>query len=319
MAEEDEFGFGFDEPAEEEQPSQPQPAQPTPQPQPQPTPTPQPQPAPPQPQPAQRPSTSRAAKGLTPAEAAAENDTLDGIEDALEGAFAMSAPHAQPAGYSSDGEYAGDPNIAPKFAAALEEVPHERSYDSVMLKWGSLRGQIVHELKLQAMPVSDGGGADGDGFSKGYDKARGGVELKVPQPLDTNVMKVHNLRPETRYVFRAVAKNEAGTTRSPDMAAPIQTLRYAPPRGDRSGWLVVLPDRRKSGGTVKTLGRRFSLRGKRGPDRFFFVLDGTLLSWHKAVRKTGARNELKKGGLTRGDTEKRKKGKAWSVPTRASP
>jgi hypothetical protein len=219
-------------------------------------------------------------KGLTPAEAAAQGDDLDGIEEALGGAFDMSAPRAQPAAYMG-GEYAGDPNIAPTFPRALEEVAHERTYDSVMLKWESLRGQIVHELKLQAMPM-DGSGAEGDGFGKGFDKARGGVEYKVPDPIGTNVMEVHNLKPETGYVFRAVAKNDAGTTRSPSMAAPIKTLRYAPPRGDRSGWLVILPDRRKSGGTVKTLGRRFSLR-KRGPDRFFFVLDGTLLSWHKTV------------------------------------
>lgn len=239
--------------------------------------------------------------GMTPAEAAAQGDDLDGIEDALGDAFALPlgsaspasasttaatlAPHAQHAGYA-DGEYAGDPNIAPRLAAAPRDVPVERSYDVVVLRWDSLRGQIVHELRVQGMPVPAGAEAAAAdeasraAFAGGFAKARGGVEVVVPDATETNCAWLAGLTPETAYAFRLVARNDAGTTESAPSRV-LRTLRYAPPRGDKSGWLVVLPDRRKVG-TVKTLGRRLSLR-KRGPDRFFFVIDGTLLSWYKAV------------------------------------
>ncbi|EGD77941.1 hypothetical protein PTSG_09576 [Salpingoeca rosetta] len=168
----------------------------------------------------------------------------------------------------------GDPNVKP-ILEVPGEVEDRRRSDSITLKWPSLQGQVIHEVKLQAMPAFPG-------FEGGFDTtpSGGGKSTTVKDPLDNNFGSVDGLKPSTEYVFRMVAKNEAGTTLGP-ATAPIKTLEYAPERGDKSAWLTVLPDRKKMSG-VKSLGRRFSFK-KLKPLRYFFVLEGALLTWYKEV------------------------------------
>lgn len=178
-------------------------------------------------------------------------------------------------GFDEAREEKGDPNVKPVLEAP-GEVDHMRHFDSITLKWQSLMGQVVHSLKLEAMPASVG-------FANGFDASAqcGGKSAKVKNPLENNFGTINGLEPSTSYVFRMVATNEAGTTTGP-VSVPISTLRYAPPRGDKSAWLYVLPDRKKASG-VKSIGRRLSLR-KFKPTLYFFVLEGALLTWFKEVR-----------------------------------
>ena len=56
-------------------------------------------------------------------------------------------------------------------------------------------------------------------------------------------------------------------------------LEYSPQRGDISGFLYLFEVEKP-----KTFGRRLSLKKKGdGPDRYWFVLDGALLTWYTDV------------------------------------
>ncbi len=49
------------------------------------------------------------------------------------------------------------------------------------------------------------------------------------------------LEPTTEYVIRLVAKNPAGHTDG-EPSKPISTLAYAPARGDKSSWLIMVSE-----------------------------------------------------------------------------
>eukprot|EP00730_Choanoeca_flexa_P005314 TRINITY_DN11924_c0_g2_i1.p1 TRINITY_DN11924_c0_g2~~TRINITY_DN11924_c0_g2_i1.p1 ORF type:complete len:347 (+),score=102.75 TRINITY_DN11924_c0_g2_i1:199-1239(+) len=169
-------------------------------------------------------------------------------------------------------EYDGDPNVKPK-AGTVEENKELRAHDQVGIKWTSFKGQVVNTLRVQIMPARVG-------FEQGYQSAMGKeVVIKPPKSKIATIIK--KLKPNTEYVFRIVAVNDAGAGISAP-TPPIRTCYYAPDRGDKSAWFKVIPDKKSGGGGMRTLGRRFSISKKR-QDRYWLVLDGALLTWYKDI------------------------------------
>lgn len=200
-------------------------------------------------------------------------DEFENLEEEF-GDFGFGFEEGAAAEPGAPGAYEGDPNIAPKLEPPLEDVP-KRSWDTLVFSWDSLM-QAITNVKLQAMPLPMG-------FSGGYDSSiAGGGKMVVVKddPKRATTATITGLKPETEYAVRIVAKNPAGVTEGPP-CAPIQTLRYGPPRGDKSAWLMLLPDYTKEN-AIKTIGRKMSLKRKAPPIRWF-VLDGALLSWYKKV------------------------------------
>lgn len=169
-----------------------------------------------------------------------------------------------------------DPNVKP-ITPPLLEVISAREHDSVQFVWKPL-GQHVHTLFLQCMPIKKGKG----GFSSGFDGSEkaGGLKVKIENPLKASKGGINRLQPESDYVFRLVATNGAGYCDGP-VTPIITTIPYAPLQGDKSGWLMKLKDSTADKGK-NTLSRRLSLTSFK-PSRFWFVLEGALLSWYKTV------------------------------------
>lgn len=199
-------------------------------------------------------------------------DEFENLEEEF-GDFGFGFDETTPQG---DAVYEGDPNIKPKLEPPREDVS-KRSWDTLVFTWEPVM-QAVTNLKLQAMPLPAG-------FANGYDSSSAGggkmVVVKEGDPKRATSATLTGLKPETEYVVRIVAKNPAGITEGPPTPAPIPTLRYGPPRGDKSAWLMLLPDYSKEN-AIKTIGRKMSLKRKTPPIRWF-VLDGALLSWYKNV------------------------------------
>jgi hypothetical protein len=197
-------------------------------------------------------------------------DEFENLEEEF-GDFGFGFEEATPNGEAA---YEGDPNIQPKLEAPREDVS-KRSWDTLGFAWEPLM-QAVTNVKLQAMPLPAG-------FSEGFDSSSNGggksVAVKDDPKRATSAI-ISGLKPETEYVVRIVAKNPAGVTDGP-LTAAIPTTRFSPPRGDKSAWLMLLPDYSKEN-AIKTIGRKMSLKRKAPPMRWF-VLDGALLSWYKNV------------------------------------
>eukprot|EP00055_Hartaetosiga_balthica_P005033 m.14118 g.14118 ORF g.14118 m.14118 type:complete len:498 (+) comp4256_c0_seq1:147-1640(+) len=96
--------------------------------------------------------------------------------------------------------------------------------------------------------------------------------LNIDKPREATFVLVDGLDASETYSFKLIATNKSGSTTGTTIK--ITTVEAMPELNDMSGWMSEVPQ--NSG--KKTLGRRLSMR-KQKPKRFFFVVDGKLLTW----------------------------------------
>lgn len=102
----------------------------------------------------------------------------------------------------------------------------------------------------------------------------GGRTVTLPDAQELTAYTVKRLTPDKNYVFRLVAHNISGKSTG-QILGPIKTVTFTPDMLDKSGWLNQMPPAGK-----KTLSRRLS-SSKGKMDKFFYTIDGKLLSWAK--------------------------------------
>eukprot|EP00051_Salpingoeca_urceolata_P032211 m.14678 g.14678 ORF g.14678 m.14678 type:complete len:321 (+) comp4872_c1_seq1:214-1176(+) len=203
-----------------------------------------------------------------PAEAAAAEPAV-ADPPATENAASSDASPSKPAPKVID-----DDSTAKAKVPCPLELEERRSWDSCTFKWAKL-DQTVTKLQLQAMPANKK-----NAFADGFDRKAGGKGLMIADPNSTTEATIPKLDYEVSYQFRLVALNKHGKSEGPNTES-IATLVYSPDRGDKSGWLIKRPNLRGRAGTLRGT-RRLSLK-KQKPERYFFVLDGALLSWYSQV------------------------------------
>ena len=142
-----------------------------------------------------------------------------------------------------------------------------RTDTQITLRWSPL-GQYLTKLKLQ-YAIMNG--------KQTFQKMEGGKEVEVKDPRNAKTYVCKNLIPDKNYVFRLIAVNASGESVG-EIGGPVKTVEFAPDQLDKSGFLFQLPKRDGK----KTIGRRLSMKKKK-PTRFWFVLDGKLLSWYNDV------------------------------------
>jgi len=108
-------------------------------------------------------------------------------------------------------------------------------------------------------------------------KKNGGKEMTLPDAQTLTEYTVKRLTPDKNYVFRLIAHNASGKSTGQIMG-PIKTVTYTPDMLDKSGWLFEV-----AGNSKKTLGRRLSSRKSTSAAKFWYTIDGKLLSWSDKI------------------------------------
>eukprot|EP00039_Didymoeca_costata_P018522 m.333796 g.333796 ORF g.333796 m.333796 type:complete len:599 (+) comp17225_c0_seq1:231-2027(+) len=157
---------------------------------------------------------------------------------------------------------------SPGTPSRLREDPKHRTDSTVMLKFKK-HGQHLSHLTLQYTILT---GAKGT-FDQLMKKE--GKQVGIPDPQNATSFLVKELEGNKKYVFRLASKNKSGISIG-TVLGPITTVEHAPEMNDKSGWMTEL-----NGATEqkKGLGRRLSSRGKDKGKKYWYVIDGRLLSW----------------------------------------
>jgi hypothetical protein len=150
-------------------------------------------------------------------------------------------------------------------------APHEdtsgRTDTTVTLKWKPL-GHEITKLVLQYAILN--------GKSTFEDvKKNGGRDVVLADPQEIMNYQVKRLKPDTNYVFRLLSYNSSGKSTGA-MCGPIKTVTFTPDMLDKSGWLYEVA----SGGAKKA--KRSSFKKAANP-RYWYTIDGKLLTWHKGT------------------------------------
>merc|ERR1711871_1026806 len=106
-----------------------------------------------------------------------------------------------------------------------------------------------------------------------------GNQVPIANPQTATEFKVTKLKPNSKYVFRLAAKNKSGISIG-TVLGPITTVEYAPEMNDKSGWMTEMP---KMDGK-KTLSRRLSSRKKEAGNKYWYIIDGRLLTWFTDIK-----------------------------------
>jgi hypothetical protein len=154
----------------------------------------------------------------------------------------------------------------------LREDAKARTSDSVVLKFKP-HGQHLTHLTLQYAILS-GGKATFDALMK-----KDGSQVPIADPQKASSFHVKSLKPNSKYVFRLAAKNKSGISIG-TVLGPITTVEYAPEQADKSGWMSEMP---KMDGK-KTLSRRLSAKKKAAGQKYWYVIDGRLLTWFADIK-----------------------------------
>lgn len=154
--------------------------------------------------------------------------------------------------------------------APVEDVK-KRSDKQIFLKWGAQR-QNLTKLTLD-YAVMNGKAT--------FDKMEGGKSVDLDDPQNVTSHLCAGLLSDRNYVFRLRVRNESGESVG-TLGGPVKTVEYAPDQHDKSGFLYLAPVRASG---KKTIGRRLSIK-KAKPIRYWYVLDGKLLSWFNDVKDT---------------------------------
>lgn len=153
----------------------------------------------------------------------------------------------------------------PRTPQAPREDITQRTDTTIGLKFDR-HGEAVTKLTLQYAILN--GKVTFEDLAK-----NGGKTVTLPDPQELTSYLVKRLTPDKNYVFRLVGHNISGKSTG-QILGPIKTVTFTPDMLDKSGWLSQMP-----AGGKKTLGRRLSSKGKM--EKFFYTIDGKLLSWAK--------------------------------------
>lgn len=153
----------------------------------------------------------------------------------------------------------------PRPPAAPREDPTVRTDTTIGLKFEAA-GTSVTKLTLQYAILA--GKVTFDNL-----KANGGRNVTLPDAQTLSSYLVKRLQPDKNYVFRLIAHNVSGKSTG-QICGPIKTVTFTPDMLDKSGWLQELPNTKGK----KTLSRRLS-SSKGKTKKFFYTIDGKLLSW----------------------------------------
>lgn len=153
----------------------------------------------------------------------------------------------------------------PKAPAPPREDTSKRTDTTIGLKFAA-QGDGVTKLSLQYAILA--GKSTFDDIKK-----NGGKEITLPDAQTLSAYTVKRLTPDKNYVFRLIAHNASGKSTGQIMG-PIKTVTYTPDMLDKSGWLFQV-----AGSTKKTLGRRLSSRKSTTAAKFWYTIDGKLLTW----------------------------------------
>lgn len=153
------------------------------------------------------------------------------------------------------------------------DVPTKQTATSISLIWNSLSDPAIEKLELHTYLASD--------FQPDRAPVTGIQVVNIPNPKQIRSITVSNLKPSTEYIFRLAGRSANGPLVFGPNSVPIHTLDNESVKMDKSAWLTLMPSIRKISG-VKSIGRRFSIK-KQKPMRYYFVLEGALLTWYKSV------------------------------------
>eukprot|EP00041_Stephanoeca_diplocostata_P035157 m.1229055 g.1229055 ORF g.1229055 m.1229055 type:complete len:550 (+) comp24649_c0_seq26:194-1843(+) len=153
--------------------------------------------------------------------------------------------------------------------APLEDVTGRKDTE-ISLKWKPV-GQDCIKLQLEYAILSGKGT-----FNKL--KENGGRTITIGNAQEATGYVVKNLKPNTNYIFRLVQFNSSGSANGA-LLGPIKTVSFSPDMLDQSGWLyeAAIGKELARTGTIK---RRSS---KSKFPKYWYTLDGKLLSWFKDV------------------------------------
>lgn len=155
----------------------------------------------------------------------------------------------------------------PGTPSRLREDSTKRTSSAVAVKFQP-HGQHLTALKIQYAKLQ--------GTKSTFEKLmeKDGKSLSIPDPQNATDFTVTGLTGNCKYVFRLVATNPSGTSVGSGLG-PITTVEFSPDQQDKSGWMMEVP---KLDGK-KTLARRLSSRSRAKPLKYWYVIDGRLLSW----------------------------------------
>lgn len=112
----------------------------------------------------------------------------------------------------------------------------------------------------------------------------GGKTVSISDPQNATEYTITSLKGDNKYVFRLVATNPSGSSVG-NVLGPVTTVEFAPDQQDKSGWMSEVPQLDGK----KTLARRLSSRSKAKSVKYWYVIDGRLLSW---FTDTNAKEEV---------------------------